>query len=282
MIKNIAYFPSQCAKNSGPVMSAVLDYLQACGIETQENNWNSDAAVIWSVLWAGRMAANKAVYDHYRQQNKPVIVLEIGALYRGHTWKVAVNNITKHGYYGHENNLDMDRPCKLGISLAVNVGSRPEVVIALQHSQSLQVSDIDLGQWVKAQVNLVRQHSDRPIVIRTHPRNRIALPQLVKEIQIETPRPVANTYDSFDMHFNYHAVINYNSGPGIQAAIAGCRPIVDTSSLASPVGIQYNQIEQPYSIDRDLWFAQICHTEYTLEEIRRGIWLKRIEPVLQK
>ena len=57
-------------------MSAVLDYLQARGIQTQENSMTADAAVIWSVLWAGRMAPNQAVYEHYRSQNKPVIVLE--------------------------------------------------------------------------------------------------------------------------------------------------------------------------------------------------------------
>ena len=77
MINNIAYFPSQCAQNSRPVMSAVLDYLQARGIQTQENSMESDAAVIWSVLWAGRMAPNQAVYQHYRSQGKPVVIIEI-------------------------------------------------------------------------------------------------------------------------------------------------------------------------------------------------------------
>ena len=106
MIKNIAYFPSQCALNSKPVMGAVLDCLQLSGIQTQENSWDSDAAVIWSVLWHGRMKPNQAVYEHYRAQNKPVIVIEIGSLYRGNTWKIAVNNITSQGYYGHLDNLD--------------------------------------------------------------------------------------------------------------------------------------------------------------------------------
>ena len=66
MINNIAYFPLQCAKNATPVMGAVLNSLQARGIQTQENSITSDAAVIWSVLWAGRMAANQGAYEHYR------------------------------------------------------------------------------------------------------------------------------------------------------------------------------------------------------------------------
>ena len=82
------------------------------------------------------------------------------------------------------------------------------------------------------------------------------------------------------MHFNCHAVINYNSGPGIQAAISGTRPIVDQTSLAHPVSINYKDIEQPYKIERELWLIEICHTEYTLDELQRGIWLKRISPAL--
>ena len=81
VIKNIAYFPLQCALNSRPVMDAVLDCLVAAGIQLQENSWESDAAVIWSVLWNGRMAPNQQVYEHYRKQNKPVIVIDVGALY---------------------------------------------------------------------------------------------------------------------------------------------------------------------------------------------------------
>ena len=99
-------------------------------------------------------------------------------------------------------------------------------------------------------------------------------------ITLERPKPLANTYDSFDMHFDCHAVVNYNSGPGIQAAISGCMPIVDTSSLATPVSYTIADIERPYDVDRDQWLTEICHTEYTLEELRRGLWFPRILPAL--
>ena len=99
-------------------MAAVLDSARKAGIATQENSMTADCAVIWSVLWAGRMAQNQAVYKHYRAQGRPVIIVEIGALQRGITWKVAVNNVTAAGYYGHTTNLDWDRPRKLGISMS--------------------------------------------------------------------------------------------------------------------------------------------------------------------
>ena len=280
MIKNIAYFPLQCALNSRPVMSAVLDCLQASGIQTQENSMTADAAVIWSVLWAGRMAPNQAVYEHYRSQGKPVIIIEIGALYRGNTWKIAVNNITSQGYYGHLDNLDWDRPAKLKISLATQLGSKPNIVIAAQHDRSLQVAGVNMTEWVKNTIGILRNNTDRPITIRPHPRCRLMLNNLPPDVSIESPRKLVNTYDSYDMHFDCHAVVNYNSGPGIQAAIAGVRPVVELTSLAYPVGIGFADIEQPYEKDRQLWLTQICHTEYTVKELQGGTWLKRIEPAL--
>ena len=281
MINNIAYFPSQCAQNSRPVMSAVLDYLQARGIQTQENSMKSDAAVIWSVLWAGRMAPNQAVYQHYRSQGKPVIIIEIGALYRGNTWKISVNNITSQGYYGHLDNLDWDRPAKLKISLATQIGSKPNIIIAAQHDRSLQVAGVNMTDWVNNTIGILRNNTDRPITIRPHPRCRLMLGNLPPGVSVESPKKLDNTYDSYDMHFDCHAVVNYNSGPGIQAVIAGVRPVVDMTSLAYPVGVGFSDIEQPYETDRDLWLRQICHTEYTVEELQRGTWLKRITPALE-
>ena len=281
MIKNVAYYPLQCAKNAQPVMSAVLDCLQARGIQTQENSMNADAAIIWSVLWDGRMAANQAVYEHYRSQGKPVIIIEIGALYRGNTWKIAVNNINAEGYYGHLDNLDWDRPKKLRISLATQFNPRPNIIVALQHDRSLQVAGLDMSSWLHSTLNILKNSTDRPIIVRPHPRCRLALDNLPQGVVVGTPNKLPNTYDSFDMHYDCHAVVNYNSGPGIQAAIAGVRPVVELTSLAYPVGVGFADIEQPYVKDRELWLTQICHTEYTVDELRRGIWIERITPALE-
>ena len=281
MVKSVAYFSSQSANNSRPVLNAVLDCLQSVRIQTEENSWTSDAVVIWSVLWHGRMAGNQAVYEHYRKLGRPVIVVDVGALYRGQTWKIAVNNINATGYYGHQQDLDKDRPKKLGISLAQLVGNSPEIIIAAQHRNSLQVADLDsIESWVNEQINQIRLVSDRPIRVRPHPRSKLDTSKLLPDTVIETPMPLANTYDSFNMHFDCHAVVNYNSGPGIQAAISGSRPVVDSSSLASPVGVKLEDLEAPYDVDRHQWLTEICHTEYTIPEIQQGLWLKRIRSAL--
>jgi hypothetical protein len=280
VIKTVAYFPSQCAQNSGPVMTAVLSSLHSAGVKTVANSWDADAAIIWSVLWSGRMTANQSVWSHYKSLGKPVIVVDVGALYRGQTWKIALNCVTATGYYGHTKNLDWDRPGKLGISLAINTSCNPRIVIAAQHARSHQVESlVSMEAWIVQQVELLQQVTDRPIVVRPHPRsalNRAGLAHLPADIVIEQPVRVANTYDSYNLVFDCHALVNYNSGPGIQAALAGTRPIVDSSSLARPVSINIEDIEQPYNVDRDQWLTEICHTEYTLEEIQEGAWIRRL------
>ena len=280
----MAYFPLQCAKNSSPVISAMLDSLRQAGINAQENSWDSDAVIIWSVLWAGRMAANQAVWSHYRSLGRPVIIIDVGALYRGETWKIALNSITADGHYGHTENLDYNRPRKLGISLALNFTRNPRIIVAAQHARSLQVTGlVSMEGWIIDQVERLRPVTDRPIVVRPHPRSALDLAGLVHlppDVIIEQPVKIVDTYDSYNLAFDCHAIVNHNSGPGIQAALAGTRPIVDSTSLAHPVSITHADIDRPYDRDRDQWLVEICHTEYTVQEIQQGLWLRRLDAQL--
>ena len=258
-------------------MQAILDSLRANGIACQENGQDADAAIIWSALWHGRMAPNKAVYERYRKLNKPVIIVDVGTLNREVTWKIALNHINRLGYYGHTENLDMDRPTKLGVSLQTNISTNPAILIAAQHRFSLQLARQNHEEWIMDQIEVIRQVSDRPIVIRPHPRSPLQIATLTETITIEKPQKLTDTYDSFDMNFDYHAVVNYCSGPGIQAAISGTRPIVGTYSLAAPVSVSIENIDRPYDVDRDQWLVEICHTEYTVEEIKEGLWIRRLK-----
>ena len=171
----------------------------------------------------------------------------------------------------------MDRPRKLGISLAINLSRNPAILIAAQHRFSLQLANQNHESWIMNIVDEIRQVSDRPIVIRPHPRSPLQMDSLTNTITIEKPQKILGTYDSYNMHFDYHAVVNYCSGPGIQAAISGTRPIVGTYSLAAPVSVRVEDLDQPYNVDRDQWLVEICHTEYTIKEIEQGLWIQRLK-----
>ena len=135
-----------------------------------------------------------------------------------------------------------------------------------------------MEEWVTSTVAAVRQYTDRKIFVRPHPRSPIS--PKIAGVEIEIPKPVIGTYDDFDIDYNYHCVINHNSGPAVQAAIAGVPVICDTSSLASKISGKIQEIENISLPDRDEWFLKLCHTEWTVEEISQGVPLKRLESAL--
>jgi hypothetical protein len=264
-------------------MQAFVTSATDAAIRIVPNSMDCDAALIWSVLWSGRMKPNRRVYEHYRSQGRPVIIADVGALHRGVTWKVALNHLTAQGYYGHTQNLDPDRPRLLNVTLTTNAHHGDAILLACQHDSSLQVQDTGgMQNWIQQQIDLLRQHTDRRIVIRPHPRSTVN-PRPWRgdrSIRFEQPRPRADTYDDFDLHFNYHAVVNHNSGVGIKSVLAGVRTMVDSSSLAHPASISIEHLEQAYEADRQQWLIEICHTEYTTDEITQGLWLKRLREKL--
>ena len=128
--------------------------------------------------------------------------------------------------------------------------------------------------WAESIIQQIQARSQRKIVVRPHPRSlfSIEMPGVV----LEHPRLVSGTYDDFDIFYNYHCVINHNSGPAVQAAIQGVPVLCDPTSLASEMSITWEQIETPVMPNRDEWFLKLCHTEWTVEEIRQGIPLIRL------
>jgi hypothetical protein len=275
----LAYFPDYTALNSGPVLAA---FLNSAGryFSLIKNSLDADVAVIWSVLWNGRMQPNQHIWNHYKKHNKPVIILDVGTLRRNITWKIAVDSITALGFYGHQQNLDWTRPGKLGIDLLNNTSRNPKIVIAAQHAKSLQTASLDsIEQWINQNISQLKSVTDRPIAVRPHPRSPLNFSKLrlTNKVYIELPKKIINTYDSYDLAFDCYAMVNYNAGPGIQAALAGTKTIVDQTSLAWPVSTALQDIERPCQIDRSQWLVEICHTEYTVDEISQGAWYQRLE-----
>ena len=260
------------ALNSVPVFNAFEQGVLSLGHESVISR--EDVAVIWSVLWSGRMAANQRIYN----SGKNIIIIEVGNLFRGRTWRVSLGHINALGEFSNIENLDPTRPQKLGISLKpLNHDRRPEILIATQHRASEQWNgQPSMAQWVESTVAEIRKYSDRKIVVRPHPRSPISVN--LPGVTVEQPKQISGSYDDFDIDYNYHCVINYNSGPAVQAAICGTPVICDSSSLAGILSEKMENIENPILPDRTDWFLKLCHTEWTVKEISDGLPLSRLIP----
>ena len=264
------------AKNSGPVFSAFCQGLDRLGLCYSSHDRNADVAVIWSQVWAGNMQANRDVWSEYRSSYRPVIVLEVGMLQRGQTWKVGVNGTGSNAYWGQ--GLDSDRPKKLGITLRPWRQQGANIVIACQRQDSEQWRDQPaMAHWLQNTVDQVRQHSSRPIVIRPHPRQKTALPHGTIQVVAKKLPGTYDDYDFFQALDTAWCVINWNSGPGSQAVMAGVPAFVGSSSLAAPVAnLDLSQIEQPQRPDRHDWLIDLCHTEWTVRELMSGYPITRL------
>lgn len=273
----ISYFAKQTALQSDPIWKSFLSSCKKIKIDPVEESWDADCALIWSVLWKGRMAENRKIYEFYRNLDKPVFIIEVGSLIRGKTWKVSINNITKDGIYANNDNFIPNRVKKLGVNLYdYKLMPNMPILIAGQHDQSLQWTyGYNNAKWIRDKITEIRKFTSKPIHVRPHPRNFFR-ENFGKNVIIETPTKIANTYDQYDLNFNYHAIFNYNSGVSVQAAQHGVPIICDESSLASEVSVNLFNLDRPTIIDRQQWFERITHTEWTLEEIGEGIPLKRL------
>jgi len=250
------------ALNSPPIFEAFEIGLKKHGHEVRHHSGDGDVAVIWSVLWYGRMASNYPIWQKYRNQNKPVIVLEVGALKRDVTWKIGINGINMGSYFVN-NNMDSSRINSFGLTLDDwKTGSN--IIICSQHDRSQQwQGNKSLDQWVTDTVNELKKHTDKPIKLRPHPRCPV---RGISNIKIDTTTPFAT-----DLATAW-AVVNWNSNPGIESIIHGVPSFVGPTSLASPVAnLQLSQIANPNKPDRQQWFNNLAWTEWTVDEMTKGI-----------
>ena len=272
---NISIFNKFGALNSGPVFEAFRNGCKKHRIRVTEHNMSADVAVIWSQLWSGRMAPNRAVWNEFSASGRPVIVLEVGQLNRGVTWKMGVNGVNARGWFGE--GIEPGRAKKLAMRLQPwHQGNH--ILIAMQRSDSEQWAALPPAQqWLDQTIVKIREHTDRPIVVRPHPRQKL---QPKMGVKFQTPLPLRGTYDEFDFRNtlnNAWAVVNENSGPGSQAVLDGVPAFVGAYSLAAPVAnLDYALIEKPHMPDRSVWLDELCHTEWTLGEITAGVPIGRL------
>lgn len=267
------------ALNSQPIFDAFERGVKHLGHEITDNN--EDVSVIWSVLWQGRMKGNQQVYQLSKKINRPVVIIEVGNLKRGETWRISSDHVNGLGYFANQENLDPNRCKKIGIPLNdIRTNRNDNILLACQHEHSLQWEGMPrMAVWASNTVKEIRNYSQRPIVIRPHPRSSFHV--TIPGTTVEIPRKLPNTYDNFNINYNYHCVVNYNSGPAIQSAINGIPVICNASSLAYPVSSTMDQIENIALPDRTDWFLKLCHTEWFADEIAQGIPLSRLLPKLE-
>jgi hypothetical protein len=275
------------AQNAGPVFNAFEHSCISNGhtISSNTSYHHTDCHVIWSVLFHGRMARNKDIWANSVRDNKAIIVLEVGGIKRGTTWKVAINGINRDAFFGDKGN-DSKRAKALDLELKPWRTDGEYILLCGQHDKSLQWHNMpSMSNWFLNTYDEIRKHTDRPILFRPHPRCRLPhIERGLKNVIRQEPTHLRGTYDDFDMAFdNVWATVSFSSNPGIHSIINGVPAFVGTSSLAYDVGNDIDfmhNIEHPLMPNRQQWLNDYAWTEYTIEEIANGLPLTQLESKL--
>lgn len=281
-MKTVSLFDNYGALNSKPVFAAFKIGLQRQGYTVKHNSFDADVAVIWSMLWHGRMSYNKQIYDHFRKLKKDVIVLEIGSISRGNTWRVGVNGISNNQlvYYPKSDTI---RSHLFNLKLSPWRTAGDVILICGQHGKSQLWNNMpSVSDWIHQTIEAIRIQTDIPIIVRPHPRYPLEkLSTSHNNVSIQKPNHIKTTYDDYDLSFdNLHALVCWSSTPAALAVLNGIPVFTGPDSIAYPVANKdLSSIVQPLMPDRSDWLNDFTRSEYTLDELENGMPLKTLTKV---
>ena len=228
------------------------------------------------------MEKSRAIWNEYRSQNKPVVVLEVGGLRRNKSFKIGINGINRRADFANQNFDDARWPL-FNHQFKTWNSTGDIIVICGQHDASEQWRGLPkMEQWIEQQINEIRKYTTRPILVRPHPRNNIGFPKdKFSNVKVRQPKRDFSTYDDTDFKATLErtwAVVNHSSNPAMEAVINGIPVFVSEDSLCHDVGnISLSDINTPAMPARQKWANQLAYTEWFEDEIRQGIPWKRIK-----
>ena len=129
--------------------------------------------------------------------------------------------------------------------------------------------------YFKNTVTEIRKYSDKPIVLRSHPRFRERIHFAVEDenwflnnnCEWNIAKHVQKTYDSFDLEDQLKETcytVSYSSNAGISSIIQGIPSVVSEHSLAYDMSSNFNELKYP---DREDWLINMANVEYFADEI---------------
>ena len=274
--------------NSKPIFDAFIKSVIDAGDQVVLNkSTNADVAVIWSVLWRGRMEQYKRIWNEYRSKGLPVIVIEVGGLRRNHSFKIGINGINRDADFANQTFDDKRWPLFKHTLRPWNPTGEM-IVICGQHDASEQWKGLPrMEKWITQQIREIRKYTTRPILVRPHPRNIIQFKENdFENVKVRLPRRDYKTYDDTDFKFTLErtwAVVNHSSNPAMESVIKGIPVFVSESSLCHDVGnIKISDINTPAMPSRINWANWLSYTEWFKDEIEAGLPWSRIKKRLEE
>jgi hypothetical protein len=136
-----------------------------------------------------------------------------------------------------------------------------KILVAAPDDKPCKFYGVTREQWVADTVATIKQHTDRPVVVRER------APKRIDRIATDTLQQALDN-DVF-------ALVTYNSVAEIESVFYGIPAFtMAPANAASPVALQdLSKIETPYYADKDKLYAWGCHLAYGqfhIDELKNG------------
>jgi hypothetical protein len=182
---------------------------------------------------------------------------------------------------GHycDQSVDPDRWKKIQQDLNLSVKDYRthgnHILICLQRNGGWSMGTELVTTWALQTIQQLRQHTQRPIVLRPHPgdkKSHLYLAELESLMPVWNFSISAKTTLLQDLQ-NCWAVVNHNSSPAVAAALEGY-PVFVTDPARSQCGeianVDLSQIESPVMPDRTAWVQRLAMSHWKFDELRTG------------
>jgi hypothetical protein len=128
--------------------------------------------------------------------------------------------------------------------------------------------------WLIKTITYIKKYTDKKIVIRFHPGDKNILNHKraiaryrLKDVTISHAENILQDFE------NTYAVVNYNSSPGVVAAIEGIPVFVLDPQRSQAAEVSHHDLkflENIQEFDRELWIQKMAQMHWSLSELKDG------------
>lgn len=274
------------------VLQAFADGARSMGFNTLQQDQRQVVPARLAVIlgWVGasirgpHIQLRQDVIDQQRQSGRRVMAID-GSCFKfadpaGEFLRYSVDGVYYNtNNYANRNSDDTKWSVisqRLGLGLSPWRSTGEHVLICLQRDGGWSMKGVDMRQWVRATVKILRQHTTRPILIRPHPKCAIDLADLTCKRDIYVSVPTSTLQDDIQGAW---AAVFFNSSSCVASILAGVPVFAsDPDCVAWRVAnTDLAQIENPALLERQNWLNDLAAAHWTDQESRQGQILQQFQ-----
>lgn len=193
-----------------------------------------------------------------------------------HYLRFSLNDVFPQTGNYFTDNVDPARWQKIKTDLDINVQPwRKEgrhILICLQRNGGWSMKQLPVMQWLPKVIKKIQTYTSRKIVVRAHPGDGKAKEYL--KINFPGVRISTNPHILQDF-VDCHAVVTYNSSPGVAAAVEGIPMYVTdpdprSSQAFDVANTDLRTIDDPKTFDRQPWLEKLAMSHFNYDDLRNG------------